>query len=121
MNDTHSKSLAELPPAPTLASAGVFGATAIFTALAIGAGELMFWPSLVLSSGAGVLWVALVIVLFQWVVNIEVARFSLATGHALGEGAARASKLLGTLLLLGAIIPWIWPGWVRSGGSYSPA
>jgi len=106
----------ELPPPPSLRGVGVFGATAIFTALAIGAGELMFWPSLVLTAGAGILWIALIIVLVQWVINIEVARFSLATGLAMGEGAARASKTIGILLLLGAIVPWIWPGWVRSGG-----
>jgi hypothetical protein len=116
MADAGLRSEIELPRAPTLASAGVFGATAIFTALAIGAGELMFWPSLVLANGAGILWLALIIVLLQWVINIEVARFSLGTGLAMGEGAARASKLVGILLLLGAIVPWIWPGWVRSGG-----
>jgi hypothetical protein len=111
-----SGGFAPLPAPPSIRSVGIFGPTAIFTALAIGAGELMFWPGLMLSGGAGVLWLALLIVILQWVMNIEIARYSLATGQSMGEGIARQSRPLAFLLLLGAIIPWIWPGWVRSGG-----
>ncbi|MDP3737469.1 MAG: Nramp family divalent metal transporter [Hyphomonadaceae bacterium] len=104
-----------LPAAPKL-TFGFFGASAIFTSLAIGSGELMFWPALVLSGGAGVLWVALVAVAAQWLINTEIARYSMATGESMVIGATRASKWLGVMLLLGAILPWVWPGWVRSGG-----
>lgn len=69
---------------PSLMSLGVFGATAAFTALAIGSGELMFWPALVVTTGAGVIWIALAVVALQWFVNIEVARFSIATGQTIG-------------------------------------
>lgn len=105
-----------LPTAPRLASLGVFGATAAFTALAIGSGELMFWPALVVTSGAGVIWIAILIILMQWFVNIEVARYSLATGETIGVGLGRRAPIIAFLLFLGALVPWIWPGWIRAGG-----
>lgn len=115
----HSKLLElthPVPPAPRL-SLEMFGATAIFTALAIGSGELMFWPALVLSAGAGVLWVAIGAVLLQWIINLEIARYSMATGESMVVGATRAAPWLGVTLLAGATLPWIWPGWVRSAGA----
>lgn len=105
-----------LPSPPPINSLGVFGATAAFTALAIGSGEIMFWPGLVTTVGAGVLLIAIMAVLLQWVVNIEIARFSLATGETMGAAVARRSPLLGFLMLLAATVPWIWPGWIRAGG-----
>ncbi len=109
-----------LPPVPRL-SPTVFGATAIFTALAIGSGEIMFWPALVLSNGAGVLWIAIAAVALQWLVNVEIARYSLATGESMVVGVARRAPWLGVVLLLGATIPWIWPGWIRSGAQLAAA
>ena len=107
---------AGLGPAPRLAGLGVFGATAAFTALAIGSGELMFWPGLVVSIGAGVIWLAIAIVALQWFVNIEVARYTLASGESVGRGFARHAPVVAVLLVLGAIVPWLWPGWIRAGG-----
>lgn len=111
----HSVSTSSLP-APPKASPGLFGATAVFTALAIGSGELMFWPALTLSHGASVLWVAIAAVFLQWLINVEIARYSLATGESMVVGAVRRAPWLGVVLLLGATLPWIWPGWIRSGG-----
>lgn len=105
-----------LPSVPRLASLGVFGATAAFTALAIGSGELMFWPATVVATGAGVIWIAITVVILQWFVNIEVARYSLATGETIGRGLAHRAPIVGFLLLLGALVPWIWPGWIRASG-----
>lgn len=76
----------------------------------------MFWPALTLSNGAGVLWIAIVAVLLQWLINVEIARYSLATGESMVIGATRRAPWLGIALLLGATLPWIWPGWIRSGG-----
>jgi hypothetical protein len=77
----------------------------------------MFWPALVLSSGAGVLWIAIGAVLLQWIINLEIARYSMATGESMVVGATRAAPWLGVTLLAGATLPWIWPGWVRSAGA----
>jgi hypothetical protein len=87
----------------------------VFTALAIGSGELLFWPSLSLPYGAGVLWIALVAVAIQYVIDIEIGRYSLATGESVVVGATRLWTGWGWILLLGSVVPWLWPGWARAG------
>lgn len=105
----------ELPEVPAFWSRKVLGPSAVFTAMAIGSGELVFWPNLTLSMGAGVIWIALVVVGLQYVLNIEIARYSMATGESVASGAMRRWKGWGLVLFLGAIVPWLWPGWARAG------
>lgn len=109
---THKVGLQE---PPTLWSKSVFGPTAVFTALAIGSGELVFWPGLVLPYGAGVLWLAIGVIVLQWVVNTEIGRYALATGESISVGAGRLWRGWSWVLLLGTVIPWLWPGWARAG------
>lgn len=104
-----------LPEPPRLFSKKVLGPSAVFTALAIGSGELLFWPSLSLPYGAGVLWIALFAVAVQYVMDIEIGRYSLATGESIVVGATRLWKGWGWILLLGTVVPWLWPGWARAG------
>jgi hypothetical protein len=104
-----------LDEAPPLWSRRVFGPSAVFTALAIGSGELLFWPGLSLPYGAGVLWLALGAVLLQWALDTEIARYSLATGESVAVGSARLGRAWSVILLLGAVVPWLWPGWARAG------
>lgn len=98
-----------------------FSATAIFSALAIGAGELVFWPSLVLAHGPSVIWLGIGAVILQWFINVEIARTTLLSGQKLGSHVAQRSRLIGLLLGLGATIPWIWPGWVLGGAQFVAA
>jgi hypothetical protein len=100
---------------PPLFSRRVMGPSAVFTALAIGSGELLFWPSLSLPYGAGVLWIALVAVAIQYVMDIEIGRYSLATGESVVVGATKMWSGWGWILLLGTVVPWLWPGWARAG------
>jgi hypothetical protein len=104
-----------LPETPRLFSKKVLGPSAVFTALAIGSGELLFWPSLSLPYGAGVLWIALFAVAIQYVMDIEIGRYSLATGESVVVGATRMWSGWGWILLLGTVVPWLWPGWARAG------
>lgn len=104
-----------LPKPPRLFSRKVIGPSAVFTALAIGSGELLFWPGLSLTYSAGVLWIALAAVAIQYVMNIEIGRYSLATGESVVVGATRLWGGWGWILLLGTVVPWLWPGWARAG------
>ena len=104
-----------LPDPPRLFSKRVIGPSAVFTALAIGSGELLFWPSLSLPYGAGVLWIALLAVALQYIMDIEIGRYSLATGESVVVGATRLWGGWGWVLLLGTVVPWLWPGWARAG------
>lgn len=117
-SDTRRSQMARqsvLPEAPPFWSRQVFGPSAVFTALAIGSGELIFWPGLSLPYGAGVLWIALIAVAIQYVMNIEIGRYSLATGESVVVGATRLWRGWGWILLVGTVLPWLWPGWARAG------
>lgn len=105
----------ELPEVPAFWSRNVLGPSAVFTAMAIGSGELVFWPGLTLSMGAGVIWIAVAVVGLQYILNVEIARYSMATGESVASGATRRWKGWGWILFLGAIVPWLWPGWARAG------
>jgi hypothetical protein len=104
-----------LPEPPRVLSRSVLGPSAVFAALAIGSGELLFWPGLTLPYGAGVLWFALVAVGLQYVMNVEIGRYSLATGESVAVGATRLWSGWRWVLLAGAVVPWLWPGWARAG------
>ena len=105
----------QLPEAPSFFSRAVFGPTAVFTALAIGSGELLFWPGLSLPNGAGVIWIAFVGIAIQFLINIENGRYALATGESVAVGASHVWKGWSWVLLLSSTIPWLWPGWARAG------
>ncbi len=104
-----------LPMPPAFWSRQVFGPSAVFTATAIGSGELIFWPGLTLAHGAGVLWVAILVVALQFVMNVEIGRYSMATGESAVVGAIRRWQGWAPVLLAGTIISWLWPGWARAG------
>lgn len=114
-DQTRRSSASGLPEPPALFSRRVIGPSAVFTALAIGSGELLFWPSLSLTYSAGVLWIALGAVAIQYVMDIEIGRYSLATGESVVVGATRLWRGWGWILLLGTVVPWLWPGWARAG------
>lgn len=101
--------------APPFFTARVFAPGAVFTALAIGSGELVFWPQLTFRYGMAVIVIALAGLALQYVINLEIGRYSLATGESVVVGATRLSKFAGIALLLGAVVPWLWPGWARAG------
>lgn len=113
--DGNTTSLVSLPEPPPFWSRTVFGPSAIFTAMAIGSGELVFWPGLTLANGAGVLWIATLVVCLQYVLNTEIGRYSLATGESSVVGAGRLWRGWSWILLFGAVVPWLWPGWARAG------
>ena len=104
-----------LPEPPPFWSRRVFGPSAVFTAMAIGSGELVFWPRLSLSNGVGVLWIAILVVALQYVMDIEIGRYSLATGESAVVGATRLWRGWAWILLAGTVVPWLWPGWARAG------
>jgi hypothetical protein len=111
--ETSTRSVDE--EAPRFFTARVFAPGAVFTALAIGSGELVFWPQLTFRYGLAVIVVALAGLALQYVLDLEIGRYSLVTGESVVVGATRLSKIAGVALLLGAIVPWLWPGWARAG------
>ena len=91
---------ASLPEKPT----GFFnlvGPGVVLVGLAIGAGELIVWPIMTARYGAGLAWAAMLGVALQLIINVEIGRYTLATGETSYAGFARLGRvwILGDWLL----------------------
>jgi hypothetical protein len=98
----------ELPEAPPLRK--VIGPGVILVATALGSGEYVIWPFISANLGLVVLWAAIVAVAIQFFINMEVERWTLATGETAITGFTRLWKPWWFLFVLMAIIPNVWPG-----------
>jgi hypothetical protein len=65
------------------------GPGAILVGLSIGAGEIMLWPYLIDRFGPSITWAALIGVFLQFWVNLEISRYTIATGETVYTGLAR--------------------------------
>ncbi|WP_308282480.1 Nramp family divalent metal transporter [Pseudonocardia nigra] len=89
----------------------IAGASIIITATAIGSGEFVLWPYITSQVGLVLMWAAVVGFLTQYFINMEVTRYTLATGETAVTGFTRLWKPWGVLFILMTILPNIWPGW----------
>jgi hypothetical protein len=99
----------ELPePAPLRR---MIGPSVILVGLSIGSGEFVLWPRLTAEWGFTLFWACWAGVTIQFFLNMEIERYTLATGESAVIGFVRLSRWLGPLFLVCATVPWIWPGW----------
>ena len=105
---------ADLPePAPLRK---VVGPSVLLLAGAIGSGEFVLWPYITSQVGLTVVWLVMVGLLTQYFLNMEIERYTLATGETAVTGFTRLWKPWGVLFIVMAVAAWMWPGWA-SGGS----
>ncbi|WP_406691080.1 Nramp family divalent metal transporter [Saccharopolyspora sp. ID03-671] len=89
----------------------IFGASIILTATAIGSGEFVLWPYITSQVGLVLMWTAVLGFFMQYILNMEIERYTLATGETAVTGFTRIWPPLGVLITVIAIIPNLWPGW----------
>lgn len=89
----------------------IFGASIILTATAIGSGEFVLWPYITSQVGLVLMWTAVLGFFMQYILNMEIERYTLATGETAVTGFTRIWPPLGVLITVVAIIPNLWPGW----------
>jgi hypothetical protein len=92
----------------------LIGASVILLATALGSGELLIWPYITTQAGVGLLWLATLGFLSQYFLNMEIERYTLATGETAVTGFSRFWKPWGIVFALGAILPNAFPGWAAS-------
>src|SRR5215213_3860526 len=90
------------------------GASVILLATALGSGELIIWPYITSQAGVGLLWLAFVGFSAQYFINMEVERYTLATGETAVTGFSRMWIGWGVIFILGSILPNTIPGWASS-------
>ncbi len=93
----------------------VVGPSVLLLAGAIGSGEFVLWPYITSQVGLTLVWLTLLGVLTQYFLNMEIERYTLATGETAVTGFTRLWKPWGLLFIAMTVIPWAWPGWATGG------
>jgi hypothetical protein len=89
----------------------VTGASVIILATAIGSGEMILWPYITSQIGFVFMWAAVVGFAIQFFLNMEIERYTLATGESAITGFARFWKPWWWLFVVFALLQNFWPGW----------
>lgn len=97
-----------LPNAPKFRT--LLGPSFILLGLGLGSGELILWPYLTSNWGMGIIWGAILGVTFQFFINMEIERYTLARGESVFVGFARKTKNLAYWFIPSTFFAWIWPG-----------
>ena len=103
----------DLPEARSLRN--YMGASVIILATALGSGELILWPYITTQVGISLVWLSVVGITVQFFLNMEVERYTLATGETAVTGFSRMWVGWSVVFILGAILPNTIPGWAASG------
>ncbi|HXH07273.1 MAG TPA: Nramp family divalent metal transporter [Vicinamibacterales bacterium] len=105
--------LRELPDPPAriwrLVGPGV-----VMAGVGLSSGEFILWPYIAAQAGLGFLWAAALGVVTQFFLNMEIERYTLATGETALAGFNRLWKHWGLLFVALVCFANLWPGWVLS-------
>ncbi len=89
----------------------ILGPSAVLLAASIGSGEFVLWPFITSQVGLIAMWAAMVGILTQYFINMEIERYTMATGETAVTGFTRLWKPWAVLFIIMTIVPWMWPGW----------
>ena len=113
------------PPAFTFRNALLtVGPGVIGLGVAIGSGEWLIGPAVILKHGAALLWITTVAVLLQVVLNQEMARYTLYTGEPIINGFMRlrpGPTFWGWSYAIFGLAQYGWPGWALASATATTA
>ncbi len=95
----------------------VLGPGVVSIGIGLSSGELIIWPYITSQVGLVFLWAAVIGILTQFFLNMEIERYTLATGETAITGFSRFWKPWGIVFCLCAIVPNAWPGVATSGAT----
>jgi hypothetical protein len=93
---------------------GVVGPGIIVLGVSIGSGEFLLGPAMFVRNGLSVLWVTLIAIIFQTIFNLELMRYTLATGEPVFTGFMRtrpSSKVWAWFYAVLYFLQVGWPAW----------
>lgn len=109
--------IGDLPPAPRPHGLGWFSAIGpgvIILGVSIGSGEFLLGPAAFVKYGLSLLWVVGVAALLQTLLNVELMRYTLATGEPIFTGFMRTRPHATFWAWFYSILYFLqmgWPGW----------
>jgi type IV secretory pathway VirB2 component (pilin) len=103
----------EMPEAPK-DRWGIIGPGLVASGVGLASGEFILWPYISSQVGLVFLWGAVAGLLTQWFLNLEIERYTLATGETALTGFSRLWKHWGLFFALMTYFANAWPGWATS-------
>jgi hypothetical protein len=92
----------------------VLGPGVIAAGIGLASGEFILWPYITSQVGLVFLWAAIVGVVTQFFINMEIERYTLATGETALTGFSRYWRHWGLVFAVLTFLANAWPGWVTS-------
>jgi hypothetical protein len=106
----HTRDLPE-PPARLWP---LIGPGVVAAGVGLASGEFVLWPYIASQVGLTLLWGAAIGIITQWFINMEIERYTLATGETALMGFTRLWKHWGLVFALMVYFANLWPGWATS-------
>ncbi|HWS51547.1 MAG TPA: Nramp family divalent metal transporter [Microbacterium sp.] len=103
----------DLPDPPAKAWRYV-GPGIIAAGVGLSTGEFVLFPYIASQVGLTFVWAALVGLLTQFFINMEIERYTLATGETAITGFSRLWRHWGLVFVIGACLANVWPAWATS-------
>ena len=104
---------AELPPPPA-STWKIVGPGIVAAGVGLASGEFILYPFIASQIGLAFVWAAAVGLATQYFINMEIERYTLATGETVLTGFSRLGRHWGLFFVLLAIAANLWPGWATS-------
>jgi hypothetical protein len=105
--------LAELP-APPSSTWKIVGPGIVAAGVGLGSSEFILFPFIASKVGLAFLWAAVLGVVLQYFLNMEIERYALATGETVITGFNRLGRHWGLVMVVMVLLTAIWPGWAAS-------
>ncbi|HYT67019.1 MAG TPA: Nramp family divalent metal transporter [Vicinamibacterales bacterium] len=97
----------------------IVGPGIVAAGVGISSGEFILWPYIASQVGLVFLWAAILGILTQLFLNLEIERYTLATGETALAGFNRFWKHWGLVFAVLVYFGNLWPGWVLSSATLS--
>jgi hypothetical protein len=104
-------------PEPPVKTWKIIGPGVVGAGIGLASGEFILWPYIASQIGMAFLWGAVIGVMTQWFINMEIERYALATGETVLTGFSRMWRHWGLVFVIMTYFANLWPGWVTSSAS----
>lgn len=101
-------------PAPPTSKWRIIGPGLVGAGVGLASGEFILWPYIASQVGLIFIWGAAIGIITQWFLNMEIERYTLATGETALTGFSRMWKHWGLVFVLMTLCSNLWPGWVTT-------
>jgi hypothetical protein len=101
-------------PDPPRSTWRVIGPGVVAAGVGLASGEFILWPYIASQVGLVFLWAAAIGIATQWFINMEIERYTLATGETALTGFSRFWRHWGLVFAILVYFANLWPGWATS-------